>query len=96
MSAYGLIKATSLAMRLDTITDLTRINNWLSEKGIKPILSYGQSVRALENSVALGIEQITDKTDFPKLVRDISFYISILPEIKESEKNKFSQLNPLQ
>jgi len=92
MSIYGLIKATSRAMRSDTITDLTRINHWLYEKGMKEISSYGQSVRALENSVALGIENV-DKDGIPKLERGKEFYESILPEIKDKERNKFNIIN---
>lgn len=92
MSSYGLIKATSLAMRLDTICDLTRINNWLGQKGCPTISCYGQSVRALENSVALGLENI-NKSGLPKLERGEEFYTSILSEIKQEEKNKFNNHN---
>lgn len=92
MSSYGLIKATSRAMRSDTITDLTRINHWFLQKGLAAILCYGQSVRALENSVALGLEKI-DKAGLPKLERGEEFYMSILPEIKEKERHKFEFLN---
>lgn len=93
MSMYGLIKSSSRAQRSDTITDLTRINNWLWQKGLPVILSYGQSVRALENSVALGLQNIKDRTGLPKLERSESFYDSIIPEIKEKEKHKFDWLN---
>ena len=92
MSSYGLIKATSLAMRSDTIADLGRINYWLIQKGLPVILCYGQSVRALENSVALGLEKI-DTMELPKLERSESFYKSILPEIKEKERQKFNLIN---
>jgi hypothetical protein len=90
---YGLIKATSRVQRGDTITDLTRINIWLTNKGEKAILCYGQSVRALENSVALGLQKIKDRTGLTKLVRSESFYDSIIPEIKEKEKHKFNWIN---
>ena len=94
MSAYGLIKATSRAMRSDTITDLTRINHWLWKHSFPAILSYGQSVRALENSVALGLDKpLPDMSDFPKLERGIDFYKSIVPEISQKEKEKFLNLN---
>jgi hypothetical protein len=92
MSTYGLIKETSRIMRVDTIEDLTRINNWLYQKGLPAILCYGQSVRALENSVALGLEKL-NKMGLPKLLRSEEFYVSILPEIKEKERDKFNCLN---
>lgn len=93
MSMYSLIKASSRAQRTDTITDLTRINGWLFGKALPAILSYGQSVRALENSIALGLEKISDRTGLPKLERGEEFYTSILPEIKEKERHKFEFLN---
>ena len=100
MSAYGLIKATSLAMRSDTITDLCRINNFLSSINRPTIISYGQSVRALENSVAIGLENaITSGLtigDIPKLERDLSFYRSIISDITEKERSKFYSINKLQ
>lgn len=92
MSSYGLIKATSRAMRVDTITDLRRINEWLWQKGQPAILCYGPSVRALENSVALGLEKL-DTTGLPKLERGESFYRSILPEIKDRERSRYNTLN---
>lgn len=85
MSTYGLIKATSMIQRADTITDLTNLNNWLYWKGMNPILSYGRSVRALENTVALGLEKIGEINDLPKLVRGESFYRSCLSEITFNE-----------
>lgn len=93
MSSYGLIKATSRAMRADSITDLSRINSWLYWKNEPAILVYGQSVRALENSVALGLQKIKDRAGLPKLERGIEFYDSIVPEIKEKERHKFEFLN---
>lgn len=101
MSTYGLIKETSRIQRADTITDLVRLNSWLSKKGTNPILSYGQSVRALENTVALGLDRnydlgldrISDLDDIPKLVRGKSFYKSILPEIKDIERKKWTAKN---
>lgn len=94
MSAYGLIKATSRAMRSDTITDLIRVNNWLSSKWMMPISPMGQSLRRLENSVALGLEGL-DLAGLEKLERGADFYISILPEIKLSEREHFVKLNRL-
>lgn len=79
-------------MRSDTITDLNRINNWLYNKGLPAISSYGQSVRALENSIALGIEAL-GVNELPKLERGAVFYKSILTEIKEEERRKFNIIN---
>lgn len=93
MSAYGLIKATSRAMRADTITDLSRINNWLFSNKKSTIVVYGQSLRSLENSLALGLERIKDKIDLPKLERGLEFYESIISEIKKSERKNFDLLN---
>lgn len=84
MSYYGLIKATSKAQRVDTIEDLHRVNKWRSTKGLPLISPKGPSIRRLENAVALMLDGV-DLSDLPKLVRNKSFYISILPEIK-SEK----------
>ncbi len=95
MSLYGLIKATSKAMRSDTIIDLSRVNYFLSQIGITAIVPYGPSVRALENSVALGLSYIKDRNSLPKLERSVDFYDSIIPEIKQHEKEKFKLLNPL-
>lgn len=92
MSSYGLIKATSRAMRSDTITDLRRVNEWLWQKGQPAILCYGPSVRALENSVALGLERI-DSSGMPKLVRSEEFYKSILTEITDKERSKYNAKN---
>jgi hypothetical protein len=92
MSIYGLIKATSLIMRNDTIEDLKVINSWRYLSGLIPIIPIRQSVRQLENAVAMAIENIdTDK--LPPLLRGIDFYISILPEIKEKERKAFLILN---
>lgn len=88
MSIYGLIKATSRAMRTDTITDLLRVNVWLNSKGMKPITPYGPSVRRIENSVALALEG-RDLTGLGELVRGADFYKSILPEISEKERKQF-------
>lgn len=81
-----------MAMRSDTMTDLFRINSWLTGNGSRAILCYGQSVKALENSVALGLEKI-DTAGLPKLERSEEFYKSILIEITEKERNKFNRLN---
>jgi hypothetical protein len=78
---------------MDTITDLGRINNWLYKKEQPPILSYGQSLRALENTVALGLEKIKDRTGLPKLERGESFYDSIIVKINEKERHKFNWIN---
>jgi hypothetical protein len=93
MSMYGLIKATSGIQRADTITDLSSLNIWLYWKGKKPILSYGQSVRALENSVALGLERIDEIDDLPKMVRGRDFYLGCVSEIKDSERKKWIAKN---
>ena len=92
MSKYGLIKATSMIRRSDTITDLNILNRWLYEQGGQPISSYGPSVRALENSVALGLERIGD-VNLPKMVRSESFYRSCLPEITEKERSRWMKTN---
>lgn len=92
MSAYGLIKATSRIMRTDTMNDLFVVNNWRLSKGISPVVVGGPSVRKLENAVALAIEGL-DISDLPKLVRDSSFYLSILPEIKANEREHFLKVN---
>lgn len=92
MSSYRLIKATSRAMRLDTITDLRRINEWLWQKGHQAISCYGPSVRALENSIALGLEKL-DTAGLAKLERGESFYRSILPEITDKERSRYNKLN---
>lgn len=81
MSAYGLIKATSRAMRSDTITDLYRVNHWRRSKGLEAVTPGGPSLRKLENCVALALEGL-DISDLEKLERSAEFYISILPEIK--------------
>lgn len=94
MSSYGLIKATNQAMRLDTITDLQRLNRVIiSNKLGKPIVSYAQSVRALENSVALGFERIKDHKNLPELVRGESFYKSCIDEIKPAERKRWLNYN---
>lgn len=93
MSTYTLIKATSLQQRMDSISDLFLINNWLYSKGIKFITCYGKSLRAIENTIALCIEKQADLTGFPKLVRGESFYRSIISEIKPKERHKFNFFN---
>ena len=93
MSAYGLIKIDSRIRRTDTINDLFVVNRWRITKGLNPVSSSGQSVRKLENTVALGVEN-QDTTDLPKLVRDVTFYVSILPEITDKERAQFKRLNP--
>ena len=93
MSMYGLIKEKSRIQRADTITDLTNLNNWLYWKGMTPILSYGQSVRALENTIALGLERIGEIDDLPKMVRGESFYRSCVHEIKDSERKRWVAKN---
>lgn len=92
MGSYGLIKATSRAMRADTISDLQKINAWLVKKGLRAISCYGPSVRALENSVAMGLEPL-DTAGMPELVRSESFYRSILPEISTKERSRFKKIN---
>lgn len=82
MSAYNLIKATSLAKRVDTIADLHTVTQWRKSKGMEFISPKGPSIRRLENAVALMLKDL-DCSDCPKLVRGLSFYISILPEIKD-------------
>lgn len=92
MSIYGLIKITSKIQRADTIADLNTINSWLYANSKPAIVAYGPSVRALENSVALGIEKNFTQS-MPKLVRGVSFYQSIIPEIKGTERRKFNLVN---
>jgi hypothetical protein len=58
----------------------------------RPSLQLGPSVRKLENSVALGIEDL-DMRVLPKLERSAEFYYSILPEIKPKEREHFKRLN---
>ena len=94
MSAYGLIKATSLAMRMDTITDLQRVNSARVSAGKTPINTYGPSVRRLENAVSLGLHE-TILIEIPKLERGVEFYWSIYDEISEKEKQLFRIKNPL-
>jgi hypothetical protein len=93
MSSYRLIKESRIEKRKDTITDLLRINNWLYNKGQPPILSYGQSLRALENSISLGLEKVKDKTGLPNLQRGESYYNSIIVNINEKERHKFNWIN---
>jgi hypothetical protein len=80
MSVYGLIKATSRIQRNDTISDLCIVNKWRLDKGLETISPKSQSVKQLENAVALSINGL-DVSDLPKLTRGVSFYVSILPEI---------------
>jgi hypothetical protein len=87
MSTYGLIKANSLIRRSDTIFDWKIVNDWRLSKGLLPAVPKGQSVRKLENSVALAIEGL-DIFDLPKLTRSAEFYISILPEISLKERER--------
>jgi len=92
MSTYNLIKATSRIMRSDTIEDLRVVNNWLYLNNLSTVVSSKPSVRQLENTVALAIENInTDK--LPPLLRSAEFYISILPEISEKERKSFNIAN---
>lgn len=93
MSTYGLIKATSRAMRVDSIHDLDIVNKFRKSKGLNAISPYAPSVRALENSIALGLEKI-DITGLPKLLRSHRFYLGCIPEIKEKERSKYFKLNP--
>lgn len=92
MSMYGLIKASSKAQRVDTIHDLHIINKFRYAKGLNGISPYGQSVRAIENSVSLALWQM-DTLDLPTLIRSKSFYLSLLSEIKEKERNKYNLIN---
>jgi hypothetical protein len=87
MSSYGLIKATSRAMRVDSIADLHIVNQWRYGKGLEAVVPRKPSVRQIENAVALGIENL-DITDLPKLVRSAEFYLSIIPEITDKERGK--------
>lgn len=89
---YGLIKATSRAQRVDTIHDLHVVNKYLKSIGFKQVTPYAPSVRALENSVALAVEGI-DVLRLPPLQRGVSFYQSIIPEIKEKERKKYNIIN---
>lgn len=84
MSSYGLRKKTSRIQRADTITDLRTVNSWRYAKGLPTISPRAQSVRKLENAVALSIKD-QDLADLPKLVRGTSFYQSIINEIKETK-----------
>lgn len=85
MSGYGLRKIENKIFRMDSITDLSKVNNWRYYKGLTPVVPKSQSVRQIENAVALGIEGL-DITDLPKLVRSAEFYLSIIKEIKVSER----------
>lgn len=92
MSFYGLIKETNRIMRNDTIEDLRVINNWRYLAGLRPVVPIKPSVRQLENAVAMAIENIdTDKLS--PLLRGIDFYISIIPEIKSEERQRYFKLN---
>lgn len=57
------------------------------------MISYGNTVRALENSVAMCIDRLSGY-GLPSLVRGASFYKSILPEITEKERRQFNIKNP--
>jgi hypothetical protein len=91
MSAYGLIKATNLAMRLDSIADLTTVNNCRIEAGFKPVAPLKPSVRSIENCVALAI--FTIPTAFPVLIRGEEFYRSLVEEISDAERRKWYKAN---
>lgn len=80
MSNYSLIKETSRIQRTDTIADLLIVNKWRDSKKLKTISPKSQSLRHLENAVALSIKDL-DTSDLPKLVRGLSFYIGILTEL---------------
>ncbi len=81
MSAHNLIKATSKIMRRDTIRDWQIVTDWRESKHLPYVEPKKQTVAAIENAVALSIENL-DLRDLPKLTRGKEFYISILPEIK--------------
>ena len=83
MSMYGLIKASSRVKRAETINDLWIINRFRSVKGLPLISPKGQSIRKLENAVALMCD--CDTSDLPKLLRGVSFYKSILDEAKKEK-----------
>jgi hypothetical protein len=85
VSTNGLIKITSKIQRADTITDLRTIEIWRSKKGLPIITPKQNTLRSIENAAAIMIESL-DTCDLPKLVRGLSFYISILPEIKQKER----------
>jgi len=87
MGYYGLIKETSRIKRNDTIEDLHRVTQWRYSKGLSYISPKSQSVRSLENAVALSLKDI-DLNNLPELIRGKSFYISILPEILLPNKPK--------
>ena len=93
MSMYGLIKLTSLAMRTDTIADLSAINKLRVEIGLSPVVPLGQSVRKLENCVALAICCISIK--LPKLIRGEDFYRSLMDEISTAEQKRWYKANGL-
>ncbi len=92
MGLYGLKKAESKIFRSDTTTDLYRVNQWLLSQNLQSIVVYAQSVRAIENSVALGLEKL-DTTEMPELLRGESFYKSIIIEITEKERNRYNTKN---
>lgn len=93
MATYGLIKATSLARRIDTINDLAKVNKLRAEIKLKPVVPLGPSVRKLENCVALAICCIT--ITLPKLIRGESFYRSLMDEISIEEQKKWYKQNQL-
>lgn len=94
MSTYGLIKITSRIQRADTNTDLIRLNQWLNKKGLKSIIPYSPTLRALENSVSLAIEKIPEN-ELPEFVRGESFYRGCIVEIKDKERQQFNTHNSL-
>jgi hypothetical protein len=80
MSYKGLKKITHYAMVLDSTLDLDRITKWRESKGMNPIVPKTQSLRQIENAVALSVKDL-DTSDAPILERGVNFYISIIPEL---------------
>lgn len=84
MSSYNLRKATNAKQRDDSMRDLRIITAWRLERQLKYISPKTQSLKSIENAVAMSINGIVAK-DLPDLVRGISFYQSILSEIDEQQ-----------
>lgn len=80
MSKFGLIKATHGIQRSDTNADYFIVTKFRRKKKLDRILPKNQSLRELENAVALSIKGL-DTSFLPKLVRGLSFYQSIINEI---------------
>lgn len=93
MMTHGLIKANSLAMRLDTTTDLKRVNRYRTEKGMKEVSPLKPSVRSLENCVCLAIELLAPLPF--GLVRGEEFYRSLIVEISRMEQMQFCLQNKI-